>query len=188
MKITVMPCATKPRSVWKSSRLSCGVSTAVGSSRMMVRAPRTSTFRISMRCSMPTESRPTRSVGSTVQAEAACDSSRVFSICARVVDQAVPADLHAEKDVLGDGERRHQLEMLVHHAEPGRDGHRRIGHRRSAGRRSRISPSSGWRRPNRTFISVVLPAPFSPMMAWISPPAHAQGRCGRWRRMRRNAW
>src|SRR4051812_44070779 len=34
---------------------------------------------------------------------------------------------------------------------------------------SRISPSSGWYSPNRTFMRVVLPAPFSPSRAWISP-------------------
>src|ERR1022692_3031504 len=32
-----------------------------------------------------------------------------------------------------------------------------------------ISPSSGWTRPYSTFISVVLPAPFSPSSALISP-------------------
>jgi hypothetical protein len=34
---------------------------------------------------------------------------------------------------------------------------------------SRISPSSGLASPYRTFIRVVLPAPFSPSRAWISP-------------------
>src|SRR5438046_3966146 len=33
----------------------------------------------------------------------------------------------------------------------------------------RIRPSSGWYRPYRMFMSVVLPAPFSPSSAWISP-------------------
>src|SRR5690606_14356290 len=33
----------------------------------------------------------------------------------------------------------------------------------------RISPSSCWYRPNRIFINVLLPAPFSPSSAWISP-------------------
>ena len=32
-----------------------------------------------------------------------------------------------------------------------------------------ISPSSGCSRPKRIFISVDLPAPFSPISAWISP-------------------
>ena len=35
----------------------------------------------------------------------------------------------------------------------------------------RISPSSGWVSPYRTFISVVFPAPFSPSRAWTWPGA-----------------
>ena len=35
--------------------------------------------------------------------------------------------------------------------------------------RTMISPSSGWYSPYRIFIRVVLPAPFSPSRAWISP-------------------
>src|SRR3984893_13993032 len=37
----------------------------------------------------------------------------------------------------------------------------------------RISPSSGWVSPYRTFISVVFPAPFSPSRAWTCPGATA---------------
>src|SRR4051812_6073342 len=33
----------------------------------------------------------------------------------------------------------------------------------------RIVPESGWYIPDRMFINVVLPAPFSPRTAWISP-------------------
>src|SRR5580692_8457836 len=36
---------------------------------------------------------------------------------------------------------------------------------------SRMSPSSGWVSPYRTFISVVFPAPFSPSRAWTWPGA-----------------
>ena len=38
---------------------------------------------------------------------------------------------------------------------------------------SRISPSSGCSAPARTFISVLLPAPFSPMSAWTCPARSA---------------
>src|SRR5262249_17342341 len=38
----------------------------------------------------------------------------------------------------------------------------------------RISPSSGWVSPYRTFISVVFPAPFSPSRAWTWPGATAR--------------
>src|SRR5579862_7864198 len=45
-----------------------------------------------------------------------------------------------------------------------------LGLRSRIGRPSmRISPSSGWVSPYRTFMSVVFPAPFSPSSAWICP-------------------
>ena len=75
MKITDSPCATSWRSVAKSDCASAGVSTAVGSSRIRMRAPGwprsprrcpdTSAFRISTRWRSPTDSAPTRASGST---------------------------------------------------------------------------------------------------------------------------
>ena len=35
-------------------------------------------------------------------------------------------------------------------------------------------PLSGWYTPLRIFISVDLPAPFSPISAWISPPCRVK--------------
>ena len=70
--------------------------------------------------------------------------------------------LGAEHDVRRRRQLRHQLELLVDHpdAEPlGRL--RRIDARRRC-RRSKISPSSARSAPARIFISVDLPAPFSP--------------------------
>jgi hypothetical protein len=44
------------------------------------------------------------------------------------------------------------------------------GDRATSGRSSsRISPASGRCSPKRMFMSVVLPAPFSPSSAWTSP-------------------
>ena len=42
------------------------------------------------------------------------------------IDKAALADFHAEKDVVGDRQRRNELEMLVHHADAGADRRRRI--------------------------------------------------------------
>jgi len=69
-----------------------------------------------------------------------------------------------------DREDRHQHEVLVHHADAGRD---RVARRAELRRLPsiRISPSSGWVSPYRTFISVVFPAPFSPSRAWTWPGA-----------------
>ena len=76
--------------------------------------------------------------------------------------------LAAEHDVLGDGEHRHQHEVLVHHPDPGLDGVAGAPevHRFPS---SRISPASGSSSPYSMFISVDLPAPFSPSRQWISP-------------------
>ncbi len=65
MKMTASPSSTKPRNVANRSCTSCGVRTAVGSSRISTRAPRYSAFRISTRCFSPTDSVPTRASGST---------------------------------------------------------------------------------------------------------------------------
>jgi hypothetical protein len=57
-------------SVANSASLSCGVSTAVGSSRIRMRAPRYSALRISTRWRSPTDSAADQRVGATGQAEA----------------------------------------------------------------------------------------------------------------------
>ena len=64
MKIMLMPCVTSMRSVSNNASLSCGVSTAVGSSKIKTLAPRYSAFKISTRCFCPTERLPTRASGS----------------------------------------------------------------------------------------------------------------------------
>ena len=67
MKMTARPGATIWRSVSNSASLSCGVSTAVGSSRISTRAPRYSALRISTRWRSPTDRSPTRACGSTAR-------------------------------------------------------------------------------------------------------------------------
>jgi len=65
MKMIESPSATRRFSVAKSDSASCGVSTAVGSSRIRTRASRVSALRISTRCRSPTESVATRASGCT---------------------------------------------------------------------------------------------------------------------------
>ena len=81
-----------------------------------------------------------------------------------------PCDaLGAERDRLDDVEHGHELEVLVDHADPGVD-RLGAGPRRPASSPSmRISPESGLYRPDRMFIRVVLPAPFSPSRPSTSP-------------------
>ena len=65
MKITVLPSSAIARSVVNRTSASCGVSTAVGSSRMRMFASRYSAFTISTRCCSPSESCQTFARGST---------------------------------------------------------------------------------------------------------------------------
>ena len=63
MKTMVLPRALRERRMSNSSAASPGARTAVGSSRIRISAPRYSTLRISMRCSMPTLRSSTRAAG-----------------------------------------------------------------------------------------------------------------------------
>ena len=63
MKIMVRPLAVSTFRFLKSSSTSCGTSTAVGSSRIKIFAPRKSTFAISTRWRNPTPRSATRSSG-----------------------------------------------------------------------------------------------------------------------------
>ena len=81
---------------------------------------------------------------------------------------AVEAGVVAEQHVLPHREGVDEAEVLVDHADAqiGR-GLRVVDHvSRPA---SVIVPRSGWTSPIRIFISVDLPAPFSPRMPWIRP-------------------
>ena len=75
----------------------------------------------------------------------------------------------AEQHVLGHRLRRDQREVLVDHPDA-RPRSRRAATRTSTGSPSTPDlPASGRYRPDRMFMSVLLPAPFSPRRAWISP-------------------
>ncbi len=65
MKTMLWPSAASRRRTTKISSVSCGVSTAVGSSRTRIFASRYSALRISTRCCQPTDSDPTFASGST---------------------------------------------------------------------------------------------------------------------------
>ena len=87
MKISDRPSATSCFSVANSDSDSCGVSTAVGSSRISTRASRYSAFRISTRCRSPTDSVPTRASGSTRKPNRSPVASRRARAAARCDDR-----------------------------------------------------------------------------------------------------
>ena len=97
-----------------------------------------------------------------------------FALSASLVEEeaAARARLAADEDVLGDRQVGHQVEFLVDDADA-----QLLRRARDVGI-STVSPSNADRRrrpagrsPARIFISVDLPAPFSPTSAWTSPAA-----------------
>ena len=116
-------------------------STAVGSSRMSTSAPRHSTLTISTRCASPTDSDETQPPRLDAQPEALGELGDLALGPPRV-DERPARRLAPEHHVLRHGQRRHQHEVLVHHADLARD--RRL-HRRARDRpRRRCAP-----RPRR---------------------------------------
>ena len=99
-----------------------GDSTAVGSSRIRIVAPRYSAFRISTRCASPTDRSATSAIAASRRSPVALAQRLAPPRSARARSSRSAAPwLAAEHDVLGDGERRHEHEVLVHHADAGGD-------------------------------------------------------------------
>ena len=116
----VVPRARRLRSVANSCSVSCGVSTAVGSSRIRMRAPRYSAFRISSRWRSPTGSSSTERVEAHLQAAVAHQRLQLGA-CLRARGGQMPAGLGAEQHVVECAEGVDQHEVLVHHADAERD-------------------------------------------------------------------
>ena len=138
MKMTPMPRAVMARSAANRPSVSRGVSVAVGSSRTRMRAPRTSDLAISTRCCSPIERSPTsRSGSSSMWKSRPIAASR--SIDGRGATAAVRSGA-ADEEVLQDRVARHQLEMLVDHADAERQRIGGVADRRPACRRPRSCP------------------------------------------------
>ena len=105
------------RNRWSAS---CGVSTPVGSSRIRMRAPRNSAFRISTRCCTPTGRLGDRRVEVDLEAVVALER-RDLGARARGAVGEREAALGAEQQVLQHRERLDQHEVLVDHADAGAD-------------------------------------------------------------------
>ena len=167
MTMMAVPPAFSSRSTLNSSCASCGVSTAVGSSRISTLASRYSALRISTRCSWPTERFSTRACGATASPYLR-DSSRTRSSAAGM-SIATPLRGSAARTMFSatviTGISMKCWCTMPICASMASDG----DVKRTARPSSRISPASGRYSPYRQFISVDLPAPFSPSSAWISP-------------------
>jgi hypothetical protein len=125
----VVPWPRSSASTPNNCSVSCGVSTAVGSSRIRMRAPRYRVLRISSRWRSPTDrsatsaSRSTRSPVDVHQGDQLATHLRLG-----LVQQHMR--LGAEHHVLQRGQRIDQHEVLVHHADAQRDRLMRIADRR----------------------------------------------------------
>ena len=122
MNTSALPASRSDRTMPKNSVTSCGVSTAVGSSKMSTLAERNSTLMISTRCWMPTGISSMMALGSTLSP---CWALIVRHLLARLGEVETVERAHrldAEHDVFGDREHRHQHEVLMHHADAGADG------------------------------------------------------------------
>ena len=86
--------------------------------------------------------------------------------CALVepAEPSAPGFFAAQEDVVGDGELWNQIELLVDDPDTGVFGLARAENRTGCPL-NWISPSKSVIAPARIFMSVLLPAPFSPQMA-----------------------
>ncbi len=118
MKTIERPLSRSDRMTAIRSSISCGVSTAVGSSRISTCAWRRRALTISTRCCTPTGRFFTSSSGGATNPYRLDRVSHVPPGPAPVQqpDPRVRA-LDPERDVLRDGEDRDQHEMLVHHSD-----------------------------------------------------------------------
>ena len=144
MKMRALPASRSERTMPKNSSTSCGVSTAVGSSKISTLAERNSTLMISTRCWTPTGSSSISASGSTSRPYCSdiARTSRARS-CAVQPAEAPRLELDAQHDVLGDGEHRHQHEVLMDHADAGGGWRHRGRERARAFRRAGSGPRRG---------------------------------------------
>ena len=117
---TVRPWSRRLRRMRNRWSASCGVSTPVGSSRTSTFAPRNSAFRISTRCWRPTGRSCTTASRSTSRAYSRSSLRDLGARPRRARRERRPA-FGAEQQVLQHRERLDQHEVLVDHADAGRD-------------------------------------------------------------------
>ena len=119
MKTKLVPPLLEPAQHGEQALDSGGESAEVGSSRMMIRAPENSTRPSSTSCCRPSGKAPA-SARVDVDAEPLQMLARLARPW-RASDGAEPADrLHAEEDILGDRQVRRDAQLLMHHADAGR--------------------------------------------------------------------
>ena len=163
MKMIVAPSVVSSRNERNNSSTSCGTRTAVGSSRIRMLAPRYRTFRISTRCLSPTPRSYTMASGSTLSPYCAPNSrSRAFAsagLSANLVPGSWPSTMFSQTEKLAASMKCWNTMPI-----PAAIASRGVW-KSTSSPLTRIVPSSGRCAPYSVFISVDLPAPFSPTIA-----------------------
>ena len=162
-----------------SRSVSVSVRLDVGSSMMMTRASSDSALAISTICRCAIDRSSTGFARPEIDAEALQQRRDACAMQRRLVDQlqrSAPARLAADEDVGGDVEVLEQVELLV---DEGDAGLRRAPSPSAPGTLDAVDQRSTRRSapttPPRIFISVDLPAPFSPIRPEHLAPAAARG-------------
>ena len=174
MKTMLRPSWRNRRRTPNSRSTSGGDSAEVGSSRMMMRAPENSTRAISTSCCTPiARSRMRRRGSISTPRRASCSTGLARSCDAIARNRTDPSAGCRERRSRPPKDRAPRSTP----GEPWRCQPR--AHRVPTGTGSRDRPARSDRRtrhasPAMIFISVLLPAPFSPTRPWISPARSAK--------------
>ena len=167
MNRMLLPSLAKPRIVCMSSSISCGVSTAVGSSKISISLSLYSILSISTRCCMPTVMSSTFASRSTLRpyfSESASTFLRASLFCRK------PSFVVSAPRMMLSSTVKTSMSLKCWCTMPMPRAVASFGSLIfTASPFFLMMPSSGWYMPKRTLISVLLPAPFSPRSACISP-------------------
>ena len=168
MKTMDVPASANWRMMAMSSSVSCGVRTAVGSSRISTFASRDRALTISTRCWAPTGRSSISASGSRSNPKRADTSSTVLRAFAVSMRPALPTGSNPR--AMDSATVKTGMSMKCWWTMPIPAATASPGPLKRTGSPSmRISPSSGSWRPYKTFMRVDLPAPFSPRSAWMWP-------------------
>ena len=173
----------------KSASVSCGVSTAVGSSRMSTWASRIERLEdldplLDADREVLDERRRGRPRGRT-RGESRAD---VGAALRRSRKTEAPGRLEAEDDVLGDREDGYEHEVLVDHADAAPHGVARVGESDRLAVDADLARSPACSRPKSTFMSVRLAGAVLAEKAVDLALLDGQVHVRRWRRAGRSAW
>ena len=120
MKMIDLPSALRLRMIPNSSVASCGVSTAVGSSRIRIVGAAVERLQdLDPLLLADRDRRTTSALGSTASPNCSRELARPAAPRRARRGAARRGRLVAEHDVLGDGHHRDEHEVLVDHADPG---------------------------------------------------------------------